>query len=64
MSIPARHTAADLKHLELAGHDETEKSAKQGKPIARMMKMAQAMIEAVQSFKMPGSVLRIRVGGS
>ena len=63
MSCPARHAASALKHLRLAGHDETEKSTKQGKPIARMMKMAQAMLEAVHTFKMPGSALRIRLGG-
>ena len=44
------------------GHDENEKAAKQGKPIARMLKMARAMLEAVQSFKMPGPPLRIRIG--
>ncbi|KAK9850452.1 hypothetical protein WJX84_008964 [Apatococcus fuscideae] len=49
-------------YMIAAGHDENEKSTKQGKPIARMLKMAQAMLEAVQSFKMPGGVLRIRVG--
>lgn len=48
--------------LICAGHEETEKTAKQGKPIARMLKMAQGMLEAVQNFKMPQGTLRIRVG--
>ena len=36
--------------------------AKQGKSMARMLRMAQAMLDAVQTFKMPGGPLRIRIG--
>ena len=46
-----------------AGHDESEKTARKGRPVERMLKMAEAMLQAVTKFKMPdGSVLRIRIG--
>ncbi|KAK9826256.1 hypothetical protein WJX74_003071 [Apatococcus lobatus] len=50
-------------YMIAAGHDEDSKSAEKGRPIARMLKMAQGMLEAVKHFKLSsGAQLQIRVG--
>lgn len=49
---------------DVAGHDEDSKSAEKGRPIIRMLKMAQGMLEAVKHFKLSsGTPLQIRIGG-
>ena len=46
-----------------AGHDETEAKPKAGRPVERMLKMAEAMLDVVSRFRMPNNaVLRIRIG--
>ena len=47
----------------LAGHDENEATASAGRPIERMLNMAEDMLQVVQKFKMPStSTLRVRIG--
>lgn len=47
----------------LAGHDENAATAKLGRPVERMIKMAKGMLEVVRTFKMPRGVpLQIRIG--
>ena len=46
-----------------AGHDEDEEKAKIGTPLERVLLMANAMLDAIKTFKSPdGKNLRIRIG--
>jgi hypothetical protein len=45
-----------------AGHDEDEAKSSKGSPIERVLDMARAMLDAVQSITVPnGETLRIRI---
>ena len=58
-------SAAGMGWLLPAGHDEDSKSTKEGRPIIRMLKMAQGMLDAVKHFKMSTDApLQIRIGAS
>jgi Na+-translocating ferredoxin:NAD+ oxidoreductase RnfC subunit len=46
-----------------AGHDEDEEKVKIGTPLERVLLMANAMLDAIKTFKSPdGKNLRIRIG--
>ena len=45
------------------GHDEDEDKTKIGTPLERVLLMANAMLDAIKTFKSPdGKNLRIRIG--
>lgn len=59
MPIPAKHTSGPHD----AGHDEDEEKAKIGTPLERVLLMANAMLDAIKTFKSPdGKALCIRIG--
>ncbi|KAL0026791.1 hypothetical protein WJX77_001496 [Trebouxia sp. C0004] len=50
-------------YMLAAGHDEDEEKAKIGTPMERVLLMANAMLDAIKTFKSPdGKSLRIRIG--
>lgn len=57
--FPAKHTSGPHD----AGHDEDDEKAKIGTPLERVLLMADAMLDAIKTFKSPdGKALCIRIG--